>query len=53
MRGVPVPAGKSQVGLTYKSRFLLPGALLSLLTVALLGIFFLVRRRKLARALLE
>ena len=46
MRGVPVPAGKSRIVLTYTSRFLLPGALVSLFAALLLGVFFLRRRRR-------
>lgn len=42
MRGVPVPAGRSQILLTYRSRFLVLGGCISLLTLA--GLALLLRR---------
>jgi hypothetical protein len=44
MRGVPVPAGRHQVELRFRSRWLVPGALLSLLTAV--GLALLVRRER-------
>ena len=44
MRAVPVPAGKSQVVLTFHSTYLVSGAVISLATLALV-VFLLVRRR--------
>ena len=44
MRAVPVPAGKSQVVLTFHSTYLALGAVISLATLALI-VFLLVWRR--------
>ena len=44
MRAVPVPAGKSQVVLTFHSTYLVLGAVISLATLVLIA-FLLVRRR--------
>jgi hypothetical protein len=46
MRAVPVPAGKSQVVLTLHSTNLVPGAVISLATLA--PIFFLLDWRRTA-----
>jgi uncharacterized membrane protein YfhO len=46
MRAVSVPAGRHQVELRFRSRWLLPGALLSFLTAA--GLALLVRRERYA-----
>jgi len=47
MRGVPVPAGHSQVLLTFHSRFLALGACISLLALA--GLVLLLRRPRVQR----
>jgi hypothetical protein len=47
MRGVPVPAGRSQVLLTFHSRFLALGACISLLALA--GLVLLLRRPRVRR----
>ncbi|HEX7509147.1 MAG TPA: hypothetical protein VF550_20405 [Polyangia bacterium] len=47
MRGELVPAGRSQVQLTYHSRFLTLGACISLLTLA--GLALLLRRAHVQR----
>jgi hypothetical protein len=47
MRGVPVPAGRSQILLTYHSRYLALGACISLLTLA--GLALLLRRAHVQR----
>ncbi len=47
MRGVPVPAGHSQVLLTFHSRFLALGACISLLGLA--GVVWLLRRPRVQR----
>jgi uncharacterized membrane protein YfhO len=43
MRAVLVPAGKSQVEMTFHSTYLVPGAAISLAALALI-VFLLVRR---------
>jgi uncharacterized membrane protein YfhO len=48
MRAVPVPAGTSQVEITFHSTYLLPGALISLAT--LVGILWMLFRRRAAPA---
>jgi hypothetical protein len=48
MRGIPVPAGRSQVLLTFHSRFLALGASLSLFTLA--GLVVLLIRARVRRA---
>jgi len=50
MRGVSVPAGHHQVELRFRSRWLLPGALLSLLTAAGLAVLLHRERRAAPRS---
>jgi uncharacterized membrane protein YfhO len=47
MRAAPVPAGRHRVELRFRSRWLLPGALLSLFTAG--GLALLVRRERRAQ----